>query len=79
MEYIKLGNSDLKVSRLCLGCMSFGEADQGQYQWTLDYESSKKIIDKAYDCGINFFDTSNNYSNGTSEIFLGKTIKDYRR
>ena len=54
MEYIKLGNSDLKVSRLCLGCMSFGEADQGQYQWTLDYESSKKIIDKAYDCGINF-------------------------
>ena len=79
MEYIKLGNSDLKVSRLCLGCMSFGEADQGQYQWTLDYESSKKIIDKAYDCGINFFDTSNNYSNGTSEIFLGKAIKDYRR
>lgn len=79
MEYITLGNSDLKVSRICLGCMSFGQADEGQYQWTLNYEDSKKIIDKAISFGINFFDTSNNYSNGTSEIFLGKAIKDYKR
>lgn len=79
MKYITLGNSDLKVSRLCLGCMSFGEADQGQYQWTMDYESSAQIIHAAYEKGINFFDTSNNYSNGTSEVFLGKAIKDYDR
>ena len=79
MKYIILGNSDLQVSRLTLGCMSFGEADQGQYQWTIDYESSKEIIHAAYEKGINFFDTSNNYSNGTSEIFLGKAIKDFER
>ena len=79
MEYIKLGNSDLKVSRLCLGCMSFGEPDVGQYQWTLPYEESETIIRKAYECGINFFDTSNNYSSGTSEIFLGKALKGIDR
>ena len=79
MEYIKLGNSDLTVSRLCLGCMSFGEADEGQYQWTLDYEQSEKIIHEAYKRGINFFDTSNNYSNGSSERFLGKAIKSFPR
>ncbi|MCR4855754.1 MAG: aldo/keto reductase [Erysipelotrichaceae bacterium] len=79
MKYIRLGNSDLNVSRLCLGCMSFGEAGEGQYQWTLGYEDSSAIIRKAYEAGINFFDTSNNYSNGTSEIFLGKAIKDFDR
>ncbi len=79
MKYITLGNSDLTVSRLCLGCMSFGEADQGQYQWTIDYESSERIIRKAFENGINFFDTSNNYSDGTSEIFLGKAIKGLNR
>ena len=79
MEYVKLGNSDLKVSRLCLGCMSFGEADMGPYEWTLPYEQSYKIIHQAYEAGINFFDTSNNYSAGSSEIFLGKAIKDLNR
>ena len=79
MEYITLGNSDLKVSRLALGCMSFGEAKEGQYQWTLDYQDSEKIILKAYEAGINFFDTSNNYSNGTSEIFLGKAVRQLGR
>ena len=79
MEYIKLNNSDLKVSRLCLGCMSFGEPEIGQYQWTLPYGQSKDIIHKAYEYGINFFDTSNNYSNGTSEQFLGKAIKSFNR
>lgn len=79
MEYITLGNSDLNISRLCLGCMSFGEPDIGQYQWTLPYEDSERIIRKAYELGINFFDTSNNYSNGTSERFLGKALKDYER
>ena len=79
MEYITLGNSDLKVSRLCLGCMSFGEAQRGQYQWTLDYNLSSAIIHKAYEAGINFFDTSNNYSAGSSEEFLGKAIRDFDR
>ena len=79
MEYIKLGNSDLTVSRLCLGCMSFGEPDKGQYQWTLNYEDSERIILKAHECGINFFDTSNNYSNGSSEEYLGRAIKHFKR
>ena len=79
MEYIRLGNSDLEVSRLCLGCMSFGEASRGQYQWTLDYDASSKIIHKAYEAGINFFDTSNNYSDGSSEEYLGKAIRDLDR
>ena len=79
MEYIKLNNSDLKVSKLCLGCMSFGVPEQGQYQWTLDYDDAKRIIDKAYNAGINYFDTSNNYSAGTSEMILGKAIKDFKR
>lgn len=79
MEYTTLGNSDLKVSRLCLGCMSFGEASLGQYQWTLNYQESTDIIHKAYEVGINFFDTSNNYSEGTSELFLGKAVKEIGR
>ncbi len=79
MKYITLNHSDLKVSKLCLGCMSFGEADAGQYQWTLDYEHSAEIIRAAYDAGINFFDTSNNYSAGTSEIFLGRALKGIPR
>ena len=79
MRYIKLTNSNLTVSRLCLGCMSFGDADKGDYAWTLNYDESKKIIDLAISSGINYFDTSNNYSNGTSEEYLGKAIKDYNR
>lgn len=79
MKYIKLTNSNLTVSRLCLGCMSFGDADKGDYAWTLNYDESKKIIDLAISSGINYFDTSNNYSNGTSEEYLGKAIKDYNR
>ncbi len=79
MKYITLGNSDLRVSRLCLGCMSFGEASRGQYQWTLDYQRSAEIIQKARESGINFFDTANNYSEGTSEVFLGRALKGYDR
>ncbi|MBQ6478850.1 MAG: aldo/keto reductase [Erysipelotrichaceae bacterium] len=79
MEYIKLKNSDLTVSRLCLGCMSFGEPERGQYQWTLNYEDSERIILKAHEYGINFFDTSNNYSNGSSEEYLGRAIKHFKR
>lgn len=79
MEYIKLGNSDLKVSKLCLGCMSFGDSSRGQYEWTLNYEDSEKIIKAAYEAGINFFDTSNNYSDGSSEEYLGRAIKSFNR
>ncbi len=77
MEYIQLGNSDLKVSRVCLGCMGFGEANAGMHSWTLPYEESKKIIKYALDSGINFFDTAMAYQGGTSEEFLGRAIKEY--
>lgn len=73
MEYIKLGNSDLNVSRICLGCMSFGDAS-GMQNWALNYDDSEVIIKKALDLGINFFDTANCYSNGSSEIYLGKAL-----
>lgn len=69
MEYVKLGNSDLHVSRICLGCMGFGEAAAGQHRWTLDEESSNEIIKAALENGINFFDTAMSYQGGTSEVF----------
>lgn len=73
MEYIKLGNSDLNVSCICLGCMSFGDAS-GMQNWALNYDDSEVIIKKALDLGINFFDTANCYSNCSSEIYLGKAL-----
>lgn len=76
MEYVQLGNSNLKVSRICLGCMGFGEASQGMHSWTLPYDESKQIIKYALDNGINFFDTAMGYQSGTSEIFLGRAIKE---
>ncbi|MFS0656290.1 aldo/keto reductase [Bacillus sp. 179-C3.3 HS] len=77
MDYVKLGHTGLDVSRLCLGCMSFGEADKWIHPWVLNEENSRVIIKKALDLGINFFDTANVYSLGTSEEFLGRAIKDY--
>ena len=77
MEYIQLGNSDLKVSKVCLGCMGFGKATQGMHSWTLPEDESRKIIKYALDNGINFFDTAMGYQGGTSEEFLGRAIKDY--
>ena len=76
MEYVKLGNSDLTVSRLCLGCMSFGDTASKMHAWTLDANESEKIIRHALDLGINFFDTANGYSAGTSEEYLGRAIKN---
>ena len=75
MEYTKLGNSGIEVSRLCLGCMSFGDTASQMHAWTLDPEQSEKIIRHALDLGINFFDTANCYSAGTSEEYLGRVIK----
>lgn len=79
MEYIKLGKSDLSVSRICLGCMGFGDANQGMHSWTLDGEKSAEIIKAALDEGINFFDTAIAYQSGTSEKYLGSAIRKFAK
>ncbi|WFB61761.1 aldo/keto reductase [Paenibacillus sp. BR1-192] len=77
MEYAKLGNTGLDVSRICLGCMGFGVAERWVHQWVLNEESSRPIIKKALELGINFFDTANVYSDGTSEEIVGRALKEY--
>ena len=77
MEYVKLGNTGLDVSRLCLGCMGFGDSEAWVHKWLLNEEESRPIIKKALDLGINFFDTANVYSLGKSEEILGRALKDY--
>jgi 1-deoxyxylulose-5-phosphate synthase len=77
MEYGKLGNTGLEVSRLCLGCMGFGDAASGMHSWVLDEESSRPVIRKALELGVNFFDTANVYSAGTSEEYLGRALKEF--
>ncbi len=79
MKYVKLGNTGLDVSQICLGCMSFGEPDRGYPTWSLNEEESRKVIKKALDLGINFFDTANIYSDGSSEEILGRALKDYAK
>jgi aryl-alcohol dehydrogenase (NADP+) len=76
MQYVKLGRSGLDVSRICLGCMSYGEAARGGHPWALDEESSRAFYVQALDAGINFFDTANVYSGGTSEEYLGRALHD---
>ncbi|MDE6565753.1 MAG: aldo/keto reductase [Clostridia bacterium] len=75
MKYIKLGNSDLTVSRICVGGMSFGKASSDFHEWTLDEFDTNTMVKHALDLGINFFDTANQYSHGTSEEYLGKALK----
>ena len=77
MEYVKLGSTGLDVSRVCLGCMSYGAADQGTHEWTLDEQTSRPFIQKALDAGINFFDTANVYSAGSSEEILGRALREF--
>lgn len=79
MKYTTLGNSDLKVSKVCLGCMGFGDAQKGMHSWTLPEDKSREIIKYALDNGINFFDTAMAYQGGTSEEFLGQAIKDFAK
>lgn len=79
MKYTKLGNSDLEVSRICMGCMGFGDASNGQHSWTLDEEHSREIIRHGLDLGINFFDTAVAYQSGTSEQYLGRALKDFAK
>ena len=79
MKYIKLGSSDLNVSRICMGCMGFGEAGNGQHSWTIDEEHSREIIKQGLDLGVNFFDTAIAYQNGTSEQYLGRALRDFAK
>jgi aryl-alcohol dehydrogenase-like predicted oxidoreductase len=76
MQYVKLGRTGLDVSRICLGCMSYGEAARGNHPWALDEETSRAFYVQALDAGINFFDSANVYSGGTSEEFLGRALRD---
>jgi len=79
MQYTRLGNSDLIVSRICMGCMGFGDADKGQHSWTVDEEHSREIIRRGLELGVNFFDTAIAYQSGTSEQYLGRAIWDYAK
>ncbi|MES4887979.1 aldo/keto reductase [Streptomyces sp. NPDC096012] len=79
MQYVKLGSTGLDVSRICLGCMTYGLPDRGTHEWTLGEEASRPLIRQALEAGINFFDTANVYSDGTSEEIVGKALKDFAR
>jgi aryl-alcohol dehydrogenase-like predicted oxidoreductase len=75
MDYVRLGTSGLKISRLALGCMTYGAADQGTHEWTLSEDESRPFIRQALELGINFFDCANSYSDGSSEEFVGRALK----
>jgi aryl-alcohol dehydrogenase-like predicted oxidoreductase len=79
MKYINLGSTGVKVSELCLGCMTFGVPERGEHPWTLPEEKSRPLIRQAVEAGINFFDTANTYSDGTSEEIVGRALKDFTR
>lgn len=79
MQYTKLGNSDLTVSRICMGCMGFGDAKNGQHSWTLDEAHSREIIRRGLELGVNFFDTAIGYQSGTSEQYVGRAIRDFAK
>lgn len=79
MKYTKLGNSDLTVSRICMGCMGFGDAGQGQHAWTLDEEHSRDIIRHGLEMGINFYDTAIAYQSGTSEQYVGRALRNFAK
>ncbi|OBW96292.1 aldo/keto reductase [Gallibacterium salpingitidis] len=75
MKYVKLGNTEIEVSKICVGCMSYGKPSEDFHLWTLDQEQTTAMIKQALECGVNFFDTANCYSHGTSEEYLGKALK----
>jgi len=79
MEYVRLGNTGMKVSRICLGCMTYGVPERGGHPWTLVEEQSRPFIKRALELGITFFDTANVYSDGTSEEIVGRAIKDFAK
>lgn len=77
MKYTTLGQSDLVVSRICMGCMGFGDAKNGQHSWTVGEDQTRDIVKHGLECGINFFDTAIGYQSGTSEQYLGRALKDF--
>src|SRR4051795_12126076 len=79
MKYTKLGTTGLDVSTICLGCMSYGVSGRGPHSWTLDEEQSRPFIQRAVEEGVNFFDTANVYSDGTSEAIVGRALADFAR
>ncbi|MBQ4465074.1 MAG: aldo/keto reductase [Oscillospiraceae bacterium] len=79
MKYTTLGNSDLNVSRICMGCMGFGDAGNGQHSWTIDEAHSREIIRRGLELGVNFFDTAIAYQSGTSEQYVGRALRDFAR
>jgi aryl-alcohol dehydrogenase-like predicted oxidoreductase len=79
MQFTKLGSTGLDVSRICIGCMSYGAPDRGTHAWTMDEAESRPYIQRALDAGINFFDTANSYSDGTSEEIVGRALADFAR
>jgi 1-deoxyxylulose-5-phosphate synthase len=79
MDYARLGSTGLEVSRICLGCMSYGEPDRGNHEWSLDEEASRPYIRRALEAGINFFDTANAYSAGSSEEIVGRALADFAK
>ncbi|MFI2425616.1 aldo/keto reductase [Streptomyces sp. NPDC018955] len=79
MQYVKLGSTGLDVSRICLGCMTYGVPGRGTHEWTLDEEASRPLIRQALEAGITFFDTANVYSDGTSEEIVGRALRDFAR
>src|SRR5919108_1999858 len=79
MDYVRLGKSGLKVSRICLGCMTYGVQERGSHAWTLTEEASRPLIKQALELGINFIDTANTYSDGTSEEIVGRALRDFAK
>ena len=79
MKYRKLGNSDLKVSRICMGCMGFGDAQNGQHAWTMDEAHTREIIKRGLELGVNFFDTAIAYQSGTSEQYMSRALRDFAK
>ena len=79
MKYTRLGNSDLTVSRICMGCMGFGDPGRGQHSWTIDEQASREIIRRGLELGVNFFDTAIAYQSGTSEQYLGRALRDFAK
>ena len=77
MKYTRLGESELNVSRICMGCMGFGDPARGQHSWTIDEEHSREIIKKGLELGVNFFDTAIAYQSGTSELYVGRALRDF--
>ena len=79
MKYAKLGNSDLNVSRICMGCMGFGDSGRGQHSWTIDEEHTREIIKRGLELGVNFYDTAIAYQSGTSEQYVGRALRDFAK